>query len=174
MDKKDGQLLVISKYILDQQQYHGTYTSITWENSSIRSWLNSTFINSAFSTEEREMIPSILVINDDNPTYGTNGGNNTTDRIFLLSIEEANNYFLSDSARAVKATAYAVSQGVYVDSKNGNSTWRLRSSGDNSSFAAHVLTTGYIYAGGGRVSHSKVGVRPALWIDFSNLESTNP
>ena len=174
LDKKDGQLLVISKYILDQQQYHGTYTSITWENSSIRSWLNSTFINSAFSTEEREMIPSILVINDDNPTYGTNGGNNTTDRIFLLSIEEANNYFLSDSARAVKATAYAVSQGVYVNSENGNSFWWLRSSGYDSDVAAYVYTYGNVSASGSSVNYNYSGVRPALWIDFSNLESTNP
>ncbi|MGE4572615.1 MAG: DUF6273 domain-containing protein [Candidatus Izemoplasmatales bacterium] len=174
LDKKDGQLLVISKYILDQQQYHGTYTSITWENSSIRSWLNSTFINSAFSTEEREMIPSTLVIKEANPTYGTNGGNNTTDRIFLLIIEEANNYFLFDSARAVKATAYAVSQGVDVNSENGNSWWWLRSSGVNSSRVARVYANGSIHAYGFRVDDYSSGVRPALWIDFSNLESTNP
>ena len=121
------------------------------------------------------MIPSILVINDDNPTYGTNGGNNTTDRIFLLSIEEANNYFLSDSARAVKATAYAVSQGVYVSPTNNNSSWWwLRSSGIYSSLAARLITYGGIDADGNSVSSSIIGVRPALWIDFSNLESTNP
>ena len=73
---------------------------MTWENSSIRSWLNGygnsenqpkrdysqkNFINSAFSSEQISAIESTRVTNNNNINYKTNGGNDTLDKVFLLS-----------------------------------------------------------------------------------------
>ncbi len=94
------------------------------------------------------------------------GGNNTTDKVFLLSIDEVKKYFHSDEARKVKATAYAKAQGAYVNSDNGNSWWWLRSPGYITGRAAYVLTYGSIYYNGDYVDNSFGTVRPALWINL--------
>ena len=72
----------------------------------MRKWLNGTFISNAFSSDEQNMIQSTTVTADKNPSYSTSPGNNTTDKVFLLSITEVNQYFSSNSARECQGTAY--------------------------------------------------------------------
>lgn len=79
----------------------------TWETCTLRQWLNNNFFNAAFSGYERAMIPTVTVSADENPEYSTDHGNATQDRVFLLSIDEANKYFGSDSERRCKPTDYA-------------------------------------------------------------------
>lgn len=74
---------------LDVQRYNDTYTSVTWETCTMRTWLNSTFLNKAFSASEQAAIKDTPVVNADNPEYGTEGGTDTTDKVYLLSISEA-------------------------------------------------------------------------------------
>ncbi len=167
LDKKDGKALVISKNALDYQQYNTSYTEVTWETCSLRKWLNGTFINAAFTDAEKSAIPTVAVSADKNPEYSTNPGNATQDKVFLLSITEVNKYFSSDSARQCKATAYAVAQGAYVNSSNGNCVWWLRSPGKNQFRAAYVYYDGFVNESGGSVDISFYAVRPALWIDIS-------
>lgn len=62
------------------------------ENCSLREWLNEEFYNSAFSNSEKEQILSVTVPADKNPEYDTNSGNDTEDKIFLLSVSEAKKY----------------------------------------------------------------------------------
>lgn len=80
--------LVVSKYALDCQPYNTEYVDVTWENCSLRAWLNNDFLNAAFSEEEQEHIPEVTLANEDNSYYGTEGGNETTDRVFCLSENE--------------------------------------------------------------------------------------
>lgn len=87
----NGDLFLLSDQNLDSKKYNDKFASITWEYSTIRSWLNGDFINSAFSSNEQMAIKTTNLKNDDNPEYGTMGGNDTEDRIFLLSIDEAKN-----------------------------------------------------------------------------------
>ena len=148
---------------LDCHRYNTSYTDVTWETCTLRSWLNGygasgnsygidyrsdNFINNAFSSAERNAIKKTTVINDDNPYYDTNGGNNTSDKIYLLSIAEASNtdygfheeYKADSKARESKNTAYAEAQGAYTNKNNkyaGNGWWWLRSSG----FASFVILT---------------------------------
>ncbi|HQC54912.1 MAG TPA: DUF6273 domain-containing protein, partial [Clostridia bacterium] len=103
--------LVISQYALDCQKYNSTYTDTTWEKCSLRTWLNGTFYNAAFGSDHQKMIASSTVTADKNPSYSTSPGNNTTDKVFLLSITEVNKYFSSDSARQCQGTAYCYAQG---------------------------------------------------------------
>lgn len=167
--KEGNRALVISKYALDCQNYHNSYTSVTWETCSLRTWLNEDFINAAFSSEEQAMIQNTTVTVDDNLAYNTPPGNNTTDKVFLLSITEVEKYFNSDDERQCQGTAYCNVQGASKD-QNGNCWWWLRSPGHSSSYAA------YVYCGGGISLHGKgiAGwasgtfgtVRPALWINL--------
>ncbi len=166
LDKKDGKALVISKNALDCQQYNTSQSDVTWETCSLRKWLNSTFISMAFTDAEKSVIPTVTVSADKNPECSTNPGNATQDKVFLLSIPEANQYFSSDSARQCKVTAYAEAQDDYVSSFNGNCWWWLRSPSYEQDNAAIVFVDGGVDAIGYSVSNGTVAVRPALWIDI--------
>ena len=174
LDELDGTALLISKYALDCQEYHTAFSSVTWETSSLREWLNGTFLSAAFSEEERAMIPSVSVSADKNPSSNTSPGNSTTDQVFLLSITEADNYFSSDETRKCAPTAYAIEQGAWTNKEykvDGKATcwWWLRSLGTDSDNAAHVRSDGFIDDFGNAVFYSDGAVRPALWV---NLGST--
>lgn len=161
LEKSDNKILVISKYALDCQRYNTERTSVTWEICSLRQWLNKDFLNAAFSTEEQAMIPTVTVSADKNPSYNTDPGKETQDKVFLLSIEEVNEY---DSARQCAPTDYAVANGAYVNRDNGNCWWWLRSPGYYQHSAADVDSGGSIMNGG--VDTSDGAIRPALWIDL--------
>ena len=159
--------LVISQYALDCQKYNSTYTDTTWEKCSLRTWLNGTFYNAAFGSDHQKMIASSTVTADKNPSYSTSPGNNTTDKVFLLSITEVNKYFSSDSARQCQGTAYCYAQGAYKAS-NGNCWWWLRSPGFDSSYAAGVDRGGSVDDFGDYVRSVSGAVRPALWINLGS------
>ncbi len=166
LDKKDSKVLVISKYALDCRPYNTEDTAVTWETCSLRKWLNSTFLNAAFSEAEKTVISTVTVLADRNPKYGTNPGYATQDKVFLLSITEANEYFSSDSARRCEATAYVEAQGAYF-ADNGNCRWWLRSPGCFQYRAAYVSIAGDDSKDGHFVDCSNCAVRPAIWVDIS-------
>jgi len=163
--KEGDKALVISRYALDCQQYNTTHTNVTWETCSLRKWLNGTFISNAFSSDEQNMIQTTTVTADKNPSYSTSPGNNTTDKVFLLSITEINKYFSSYSARQCQGTAYCYAQGAYK-TDNGNCWWWLRSPGGISDYAAYVYDNGSVRSSGDLVTYVNDAVRPALWIDL--------
>lgn len=168
--KENDKVLVISKYALDCQPYNTTNTSVTWETCSLREWLNGTFLDAAFTSEEQDSIENTTVKADKNPQYNTAPGNDTTDKVFLLSITEAYKYFISDEARKCAPTDYAVAQDVWTSlrvSVDGRDTcwWWLRSLGDYSHGAADVYVSGSISFRGHAVDSIHYGVRPAMWID---------
>ena len=167
LEIKDGKTLVISQYALDCKQYNTSFTDVTWETCTLRKWLNNDFINAAFSADEKAMIPTITVSADKNPEYSTNPGNATQDRVFLLSITEANKYFSSDSARQCKPTDYAVANGAW-ESNSGICWWWLRSPGYSQGRAANVYSGGDGYGDGDWVNDDGYAVRPALWIDLNS------
>ena len=158
--------LVISQYALDCQKYNSTYTDTTWEKCSLRTWLNGTFYNAAFGSDYQKMIASSTVTADKNPSYSTSPGNNTTDKVFLLSITEVYKYFSSESARQCQGTAYCYAQGAYKAS-NGNCWWWLRSPGIDSISAAGVDDDGSV-DDVGYVRNDIGAVRPALWINLGS------
>lgn len=172
--REKNRMLVISKFTLDCQRYNTKNTNVTWETSTLRKWLNGTFLNTAFSEIERNMIPSVTVSADRNPYCTTNPGNNTKDQVFLLSTVEANKYFSSDKARLCAPTDYAKAQGAYTCDSYGKKAgwWWLRSPGGNHHAAAYVNWDGNI--ANHRTNHGllfnadSLAIRPALWI---NLDS---
>ena len=171
--KEGDRVLLISKYALDCQQYNTMNTSVTWETCSLRKWLNTLFLDAAFSESERAMIPTVTVSADKNPSYSTSPGNSTTDQVFLLSITEVNKYFSSDEARKCAPTAYALAQGTWTSDSykvDGKATcwWWLRSPGAYSDCAADVDRDGSVHDFGNSVHDFDNAVRPALWVNLGS------
>ena len=164
--ENDGETaLLISRYELDCKPYNEKYEDTTWEKCTLRSWLNNEFYNRAFSTEEKQYILQSNVRADKNPEYSTNPGNMTKDRVFLLSVVEANKFFKSDDARMCALTDYAIQQGAYTSDDwkvEGRKTcwWWLRSPGRISSHAACVSVDGSMY--NYLVDDGKFAVRPCV------------
>ena len=100
LDMQDDRVLIITEYVISQQPFHHTEEPITWETSDIRRYLNSDFFD-RFSQQDQSRIATTAVINNNNPLFGTHGGNDTYDRIFLLCIEEVVRYF-GDSERLAR------------------------------------------------------------------------
>lgn len=167
LEVRDGKALVVSKYALECKQYNSSDSDVTWETCTLREWLNNDFINSAFSDHERAMIATVTVSVDINPEYSTNPGNATRDRVFLLSITEANKYFSSDEARVCKPTNYAVAKGADINSITDLCFWWLRSPGECQGSAAYVDSDGEVVDDGNIVCED-IAVRPALWIDLNS------
>ena len=159
--KENNKIFVISEKALDCQPYNiEQYANVTWETCTLRKWLNTDFINSAFSSDEKAKISTVTVSADKNPKYGTDPGNATQDQVFLLSITEANKYFDYDNIKTCRLTDYAAtktSTGWY---------WWLRSPGDYHGLAAYVNFDGSVSNDGYIVSNSSVAVRPAMWISI--------
>lgn len=172
LDVQEDKALLISKYGLDVKPYNGDKIDIDWENCTLRKWLNNDFINVAFSTEERKRIVPTRVINDDNPDYPAKGGNDTEDYIFCLSLAEANHYFDSSADKICDPTEYAIARDV-LTSGIGSCWWWLRSPGAHSTDAAFVHYDGVSNSSGRSINSDHVAVRPALWVENSNLKTSN-
>ena len=167
LQSENGEAFLLSDVILDKQLYNENDKYVTWEKSSLRAWLNKKFINTAFSDEEKEKINITEIVNQDNPVYGIEGGNNTFDKIFLLSLSEVSEQqdgekygFLDDEIRACGKSDFSKTV----------SWWWLRSPGRNSFSAAEVDCCGWILRCGVDVCYDSDSVRPALHL---NLSSSN-
>lgn len=183
LDKDGDKLLLLSVYLLDAVPYHEKYTSITWKDCTLRQWMNDEFYNRAFTKSEKKYIQTSYLENKDNPKYGTEGGNDTEDKVFALSIEEAEQYFgipsewgnswatASLELSAAKVTAYAVAQEMWVvssyESAAGNGDWWLRSPGSSNNSAASVDLDGEVYVYGDRVDIVNNATRPVLWLELN-------
>ncbi|MFQ8886903.1 protein kinase domain-containing protein [Anaerobutyricum hallii] len=167
MKKEGNQVLLLSKYVLDAKSYNEGWGDVTWETSDIRQWLNNEFYTTAFNKAEKAKIQTSLIKNEDNSEYGTSGGNDTEDKVFLLSEKEADTLFSDEEERIAKATEYAEKSGVYVN-KEKAAWWWLRSPGYSSRDAAGVGSHGWVDRSGYNVSSYFDGVRPALHL---NLQS---
>ena len=161
LEVQDKKVLVISSYKLCNKPYHQKCEDVTWADCSLREWLNKDFYNDRFSDRDRTKIIPCTVENEDNSSFNTPGGSQTTDNVFLLSISEAKQLFSDDKARDI------------------NSRWWLRSPGSKSCFAACVGWglygyTGVIDAEGVRVDwfdiNGSLGVRPVMWIKTDEKE----
>ena len=152
---------LISKYIIDCIQFNELWLETTWETCSLRQWLNSEFVNAAFSDEEQARLEMVTVTARKNQDYNTDPGNDTEDRVFLLNIQEANKLLPSGADRACQATAYAKAHGIIVV-RDQNSWWWLRSPGASAKGLAIVTEDGSINASGIASPSDNTGIRPVI------------
>ena len=194
LDIQDNRMLLLSEVVisfgsnaLPLDFFHSARVNVTWETSEIRRYLNDEFYN-WISPESRARIAETYVINNDNPTWGTCGGNNTVDRIFLLSVEEVLRYF--GDRGWLDERLHQISDGYNRNRIAGLSnqplSWWLRTPGLHQDRAVYVFENGSIglqgrpvhgrylrtilppgtvlgYGGEVRV-YSDTGIRPAMWI----------
>ena len=111
------------------------------------------------------MIKSTKVTAYSNPDYSTYPGNDTIDKVFLLSIEESDYYFNSSHSRICRASKYAINNGAWTTDK-GICYWWLRSPGMNSYRASGIYASGSIDYSGEYKHDVDCSVRPALWIEI--------
>ena len=161
---RDNHALLLSRYCLDALPYNEDGGDVTWEDSSIRAWLNGEFLESAFGGDPNGFICTAECKTKDGRS-GTDGGENTTDRIFLLAVDEVTQYFPKESSRRAPVTEYAKEQGAEYD-KNGNGWWWLRTPGKTQDMAAGVHTAGGVNYDGRDVNRTDLCIRPALWLDL--------
>lgn len=161
---RDNHALLLSRYCLDALPYNEDGGDVTWEDSSIRAWLNGEFLESAFGGDPNGFICTAECKTKDGRS-GTDGGENTTDRIFLLAVDEVTQYFPKESSRRAPVTEYAKEQGAEYD-KNGNGWWWLRTPGKTQDMAAGVHTAGGVNYDGRDVDRTALCIRPALWLDL--------
>ena len=206
LNKDNNDVFLLSDIALDDQRYNEKWATITWEKSSMRSWINGykasenqpeidysnkNFIDTAFSTAQKNAIKTTKVENRNNIHYGSagQGGNDTSDKIFLLSEREVYNtddakkygFVLDgevyDEARRCKCSTYAYAMGTWrniEDSEcNGNALWFLRSPGGSCyGDVTAVYDFGRVNSGGTSI-FSDHSVRPAIHLDFSSIDTAN-
>lgn len=158
---ENGEALLLSDIVLDKQKYNKRLKKVSWEKSTLRKWLNKKFMNRAFSSSEQEAIRTTKVINEDNYYYKTDGGNDTLDKIYLLSLSETDEekeYGFTDSyGMTIKYSNYA----DLCDYQY----WWLRTPGEKNISAAAVDMFGEAYVGGGE-SDMELGIRPVLHLNL--------
>lgn len=173
LNVEDNKILIISENIIDIQKYHEHYETVTWADCTLRPYLNNNFYNN-FSLSDQSLIIETRISNHDNHWFGTDGGEYTTDKVFLLSIEEMAKYFGDSKQLRNKNpnSKYFIddhfnSERIALD-KDGEALWYwLRTPGNISSFAAGVTSDGRISVSGDFVNRNNSfggGIRPALWL----------
>lgn len=176
LDKNNREIFAVSKHALDCKPFCTSQKfSATWDKSTLRQWLNGEFLDTAFSGDEQKMILESTVSADENPYFSTSPGNDTKDKVFILSYLEYT-YYLNPRDEGLvgtgscTATKYAFGQGIKSYDRDF-CMWWLRTPG---------AYTGVLIVGmWGGVMHSSmmevldtdidaneggIGVRPAIRI----------
>ncbi|SHJ75983.1 hypothetical protein SAMN02745136_00757 [Anaerocolumna jejuensis DSM 15929] len=182
LDIQNNAALVITEEIIEQRSYHDAYKDITWADCSLRTYLNGEFYDK-FTAADKSRINPVINKNLDNQWYGSKGGADTRDYIFLLSLEEVCTYF-GDSLS--KLQNRGKNQRYWFERKDENNSkriarlhgkewdwwWWLRSPGRVNVKAVYIFgTDGNIGIQGNNILKGNLsdgrctgGIRPALWL----------
>lgn len=147
LEIKENKALVISKYGLERMPFNNRRVAFNWDSSSIKNWLEESFLINSFSSKNKSSILNIL----------------------LLDVYEVKKYFKTNSERKCTPTKYC--------NRNwGYNSWWVNSQGSWSTSAIDVSGDGVINDGtlpdrnGNYIDNCNAMVRPALWIDLSKLK----
>ena len=189
LDKDESRLLLLSKHALYWNFFDGSGSlfgpapETSWEASTLRAELNGERFDAWFSDTVKSLVKETVVLVDENPVYHTATGSGTFDKLFLLSAEEAGRYLgvgVETSEASDGGGKYAAAPFMILADRNledGSSIeldvaympWWLRTPGADATRVACVSGSGHVDLEGIRSSADEVGVRPAMWIDFSHL-----
>lgn len=152
MTKDTGKklLLVRKKPAKAETVYQVLGKETVWEDSNMRVWLNRDFFNSCFSEYEQRDILETKVVTKANSAYGTGGGEDTLDQVFLLDEAEAQRY------------------GEILKLKENQKAWWLRTPGKMTDSAAFVMADGTVMRYGCAADSMDISVRPAVWVCIKN------
>lgn len=185
LDIRQGAALLLTEDIVESRPYHNRAGDVTWADCELRAYLNGPFYD-AFAEANRSQIVEVTNHAPGNPWYGSSGGEDTRDFIFLLSLEEAVRKYFGDSGRNLDNRS--PKQRYWFQKKDGNNDrrraalggygwwWWLRTPGRDNRRAVYIHGDGNIGIQGNgtfRYSSSTLhpttgdnsgGLRPALWL----------
>ena len=164
---EEGEALIISKYALDMREYSKEHTPVTWAESDTRGWLNGEFYDTSFTDKEKKEIVVSHLTTAANRDFDTEGGEDTDDKIFLLSAEESEKYFPTNEERLCYPTEHCIKSGVWVSDYagfEGTCCWWLRTTGKTRYLTAFVYVAGNVFFEGARIFSHYLGIRPAMRI----------
>lgn len=183
LDIQNNTALIITEDIIEHRAYHDAYKDITWADCALRNYLNGEFYNKFTATDRSRIIP-VLNKNLDNQWYGSKGGADTMDSVFLLSVEEVVCKYFGDSSS--KLHNPGKNQRYWFERKDKNNSkriarleankgriwwWWLRSPGRVNVKAVYIHGDGNIGIQGNNILKGNIsdgrctgGVRPALWL----------
>ena len=163
IDKTDDAVLLLCEKCIELRPLnYEKDANTTWETCTLRRWLNSAFLSTAFDDEEKQCIILSKIINEANSEHYTTAGNDTEDKVFILSISEAEKYFASNDERIAFPTEQVLLQANNETDKGIN--WWLRTPGYYHYRAAIVSSDGRIDYDGYSASRGNLAVRPAIWV----------
>ena len=180
LSNSSGELLLLADQNLDSRCYKRSSppVGVTWETSDVRSFLSNEFLSNAFQEEEAAAIPIVKIHTNANPKHGTTGGNDTEDKVFLLTYEDVVNtdYGFPSStdahaSRVSSNTAYANDRGKYLSSYP-DVRWMTRTKGSSSDLTDNVYINdkGEVRVNGFTTSGPRPWpIRPAIRIDLSQV-----
>lgn len=173
LDNKDGMATLMSRYVLDARAFNGLCKYLSWDECSLRRWLNGEFLNGSFTEDERAAIRQTKVTADANPDYpDADNGADTEDMVYLLSIDEAAEYFGDITIEPGKPTRTAVANGAYVSNTVGSigtTTWWLRTTGGYDNRAVYIHSVNELNSNGDEVGRTDNGIRPVINVDITSL-----
>lgn len=149
---KEGYSFLLSQDIVACQPFHEEFSNTTWEKCSLREWLNGDFYNKTFSESEKSRIILSKVYSDEREKYAFKRYEYTNDKLFLLSLYEAQKIFANDFNRVCKY-------------HGNNCIWWLRTPIRYEDFAAYVDYNGKVQTDGFVVNGQNGGVRPAMIVE---------
>ena len=123
LDTEDGYTTLLSRYGLETKPYCET-GSAQWKTCSLRKWLNDSFLNEAFTDEEQKKIETSAVSEKGVTAVSDGMGSTSLDKVYLLSMDEADRYFDSNEERKCVPTQAAVNHGA--DVRDETCGWWLR------------------------------------------------
>ena len=184
VNEEEKKATLISHYILDARPYNSYKADMTWENCELRSWLNTVFLNTAFTADEQQAVLQGTTANKvgsdsysimfKNP-FTTDPGNDTEDKVVVLSYYEVCFHYIAGSGSRAVPTQYARERGAYVDQNylvDGSpaGAWWTRSPGRAQDEV--LLINHNRKAQSAEMTLPGVGVRPVIRVDLSKLESS--
>ncbi len=161
LDKGESSVLLLSKYTLRDMEFARADGS-SWKESNVRKWLNENFYNFAFNAFEQNNINITHGLDDINHKENCDTGKITNDKIYILSISEAEKYFYSDSVESPNIIKYVIAMN---NTETVKKDWVLRSPGWSAYNRAFISEYGHIYYDG-RLNFKEFAVRPALWVNY--------
>ena len=156
LEETDEQLFVISEQAIGVGSFD--FGRCNWADNTVRVWLNHTFLQRAFSEEERAAILEQDLVTAITPEPFWGGYRRpdeelfTKDRVFLLSEEELQRHFPMQQARILPQ-----------EGADAGIAWWLRNSG------LHLLAPMAVFTDGScgywaETAPSACGIRPAMCI----------
>ena len=164
MEVQDGKAMLLSKYCIDTVIFYPKRVAMYWGKSDLRAWMNGDFLTETFTTEEQAAILTTTVTNS-NPHGMKGAGDDTKDRVYLLSKAEVLEFFPEQKDRVAYPTEFAKSKGCTVDDKTGSCRWWTRTSGARKMDICGMRLDGRISSYGMQdVDWPTNTMRPVMWV----------